>query len=62
MYVDACLAAPHQRKSHLVRQQSVPVDIQCRRNSLDSNFESRVDGPVGAGFIWKSYHDLKHML
>ena len=28
-------------------------------SSRDSNFESRVDGPTGIRFIWKSYHDLK---
>ena len=30
-----------------------------RRSSQDSNFESRVDDPVGGGFIWKSDHDLE---
>ncbi len=46
----------------MTHHQSGPTDIQGRRSSRDSNFESRVDGPVGGGFIWKSDHDLKHTL
>ena len=32
------------------------------RSSWDSNFDSRVDDPVGGRFIWKRYHDLEGTL
>ncbi len=35
----------------MTRHQSEPADVQCRRSSRDSNFESRVDDPVGGRFI-----------
>ena len=43
----------------MTRHPPAAAETLPRRSSRDSNFESRVDDPVGGRFIWKSDHDLE---
>ena len=43
----------------MTRHPPAAAETPPRRSSRDSNFESRIDDPVGERFIWKSDHDLE---